>query len=151
MKTISLLLFTLLIFTSCTTAHKEVTLASGEIVVDIICAKSSKCIRRANEICFGKKFKVLKNVASTKNYSDANSDPYAVSAAKSSKFTMRIQCVDRNMIVEDQSNDVIFMKNGDVYRGKILEVKMNKFVQLRMNNGNEKRIQFNKIKEFKKE
>jgi len=38
------------------------------------------------------------------------------------------------------ADDVVHMKNGDVYRGKIVELKMNEYVQIRLHDGNEKRL-----------
>jgi len=49
------------------------------------------------------------------------------------------------------ATDVVNMKNGDVYRGEIIEQELNSFIQLRMRDGNEKRLDWNNVKSVKKE
>ncbi len=46
--------------------------------------------------------------------------------------------------------DVVRMKNGDVYRGEIVEQKFNEYIQIR-SNGNEKRLKWEDVKETSKE
>lgn len=48
------------------------------------------------------------------------------------------------------AEDLVEMKNGDVYRGTIIQQKMNSFVQIRFRDGNEKRIRWAGIKELKR-
>ncbi len=47
--------------------------------------------------------------------------------------------------------DRVDMKNGDVYRGTILEQRFGEFIQIRFSDGNEKRLDFNEISQIKKE
>lgn len=47
--------------------------------------------------------------------------------------------------------DVIVMKNGDIFRGTILEQDFGKYIQIRFKDGNEKRVTWNQIRTVKKE
>ena len=49
------------------------------------------------------------------------------------------------------ATDVVRMKNGDVYRGEIVQREMNDFIQLRLKDGNEKRLTWNDIEGVTKE
>ncbi len=47
--------------------------------------------------------------------------------------------------------DVISMKNGDVYRGRITEQQLNNFIEMRFDNGDKKRILWKEVKNVKRE
>ena len=47
--------------------------------------------------------------------------------------------------------DVVLMKNGDVFRGRIIEQDFGKYIQIKFNDGNEKRLVWSKVKNVKKE
>lgn len=47
--------------------------------------------------------------------------------------------------------DVVLMKNGDVFRGRIIEQEFGKYIQIKFNDGNEKRLTWSKVKNVKKE
>ncbi len=49
------------------------------------------------------------------------------------------------------AGDLIRMKNGDVYRGEIIEQQMNKFVQIKFKDGNEKRLDWKDIESITKD
>jgi hypothetical protein len=44
-----------------------------------------------------------------------------------------------------RADEVVRMKNGDIYRGKIVQHEREKFVQIRLKDGNEKRLQWPEI------
>lgn len=47
--------------------------------------------------------------------------------------------------------DVITLKNGDVYRGEIIHQEIDKYIQIKLNDGNEKRLKWNEVKSTAKE
>ena len=47
--------------------------------------------------------------------------------------------------------DVVRMKNGDVFRGEILEQEMGKYIQIKFSDGNEKRIEWQGVDKISKE
>jgi hypothetical protein len=55
------------------------------------------------------------------------------------------------LVLADDLTDVIQMKNGDVYRGQIIDQQFNQFIQIRFTDGNEKRIQWSEVKNVKRE
>jgi outer membrane immunogenic protein len=51
----------------------------------------------------------------------------------------------------DTEVDLIQMKNGDVFRGKIIEQEFGKYIQIKFKDGNEKRVIWNQVKTVKKD
>lgn len=135
----TLLLSTFLIIfaTGCSTKHTKIKLENGQDAIEIACSKKSKCQKRASEVCGGKEsYKTLTEI--TESPKDSK---------KKRKYFSIVQCFANG----GSAPDKIIMKNGDVYRGKILILEVNEYVQLLLANGNEKRISFKEIKSIKKD
>src|SRR5690349_11024456 len=49
------------------------------------------------------------------------------------------------------ATDVVRMKNGDVFRGEILKQEMNHYVQIQLDDHNEKRLKWEEIHSIEKE
>jgi len=47
--------------------------------------------------------------------------------------------------------DVVRMKSGNVYRGQVLEQRFNQYIQIRLSDGNEKRLNWQEIQDIGKE
>lgn len=152
MKLKFLLIFFL--YSCALTSHKILIVGeNGEGGFRVFCdtGKPHRCHQRSSELCasFGS-YEIVKKLKPTTIRGHDN--------GSHAKLTMDVRCKSgqstlKKTFNEDLSKeaDVVYMKNGDVYKGKIIKRKINEYIQIRFIHGNEKRLQFSKIKEINRE